>query len=84
MPCMLCGSANQDLFNAELALSSTRLEAAQKQSPAYIVRKSLICMECGFMEIFVRQAELRQLRKGARASQARLGSTISRIHGYGE
>jgi|BogFormECP03_OM1_1039626.scaffolds.fasta_scaffold19291_1 hypothetical protein len=81
MPCMLCGSAKQDLFNAELTLSSARQEAVQKQPPAYIVRKSLICMECGFMEIFVRQAELRQLRKGLRASRARLGSTIARIQG---
>jgi len=79
MPCMLCGSVKQDLFNAEMTLSSTKPEAVQKQPPAYIVRKSLICMECGFMEIFVRQAELRQLRKGLRASQARLGSTIARI-----
>lgn len=79
MPCMLCGSVKQDLFNAEMTLSSTKAEAVQEQPPAYIVRKSLICMECGFMEIFVRQAELRQLRKGLRASRARLGSTIARI-----
>jgi hypothetical protein len=69
MACMLCGSENQDLFNAELVLSFTKLEAVLKNPPAYMVRKPLVCLECGFMEVFVRQAELREIRKGYAAFQ---------------
>jgi hypothetical protein len=69
MACMLCGSENQDLFNAEFVLSCTKLEAVVKNSPAYMVRKPLVCLECGFMEVFVRQTELREIRKGYAALQ---------------
>lgn len=76
MPCMLCGSENQDLFNAELVLSFIKLEGVLMNAPSHMVRKPLVCLECGFMEVFVRQAELRELRKSYSAFRPQPTSAV--------
>ena len=63
MACKHCGSKNQEKFTAELSVCFPRIENF-RQSPVYVCQSSLICLNCGNIELQVPAAELEQLKEG--------------------
>lgn len=67
MACLLCRSERQSVFNAELALSYPGLKGMMKNPPIYMVSKTNICLDCGFVDLRVPHGQLELLREGEAA-----------------
>lgn len=63
MACKSCASEKQQYFSGELSVAFLAIEKLKK-GPIYIVRKVLVCLDCGYTEIVIPTAELEQLREG--------------------
>jgi hypothetical protein len=70
MPCKLCKSHNQTLFPSEICIHfPDGLEALGKES-VLVFPQLLICLNCGFTECSVPEAELRRLAEGSAKNTA--------------
>jgi hypothetical protein len=70
--CRKCGGARQKVLNGELTLSNTDIESVAL-APVYICNQMLVCLECGFAELTISEADLDNLRRGP--TSASHGST---------
>ena len=62
--CKHCGSKYQQIFNAELTATYRGIKNLSA-TPVYLCKEdTLICMDCGNIELKVSGAELEQLREG--------------------
>ncbi len=80
MACKHCGSKNQQMIEAELSACYPRIEDL-RQSPIYVCQRSLICLDCGYIDLRVPTAELEQLTRGismpGEGGRRAPGSTLS-------
>jgi hypothetical protein len=60
MSCKSCQSQNHSNLNAEIAIHFPGLEGRDKPL-VWVFPKLLVCLECGFTEFVVPEAELRRL-----------------------
>jgi hypothetical protein len=58
--CRSCQSANQTTFSGEIALHFPGLEGLDKPI-VWVFPKLLVCLNCGFTEFAIPEAELRRL-----------------------
>ncbi len=58
--CRSCQSANQSTFNGEIAIHFPGLKGLDKPI-VWVFPKLLVCLNCGFTEFAVPEAELRRL-----------------------
>ena len=58
--CGSCQSANKRIFNGEIAIHFPGLEGLDKPI-VWVFPKLLVCLNCGFTEFAVPEAELRRL-----------------------
>jgi hypothetical protein len=58
--CGSCQSANKRIFNGEIAIHFSGLEGLDKPI-VWVFPKLLVCLNCGFTEFAVPEAELRRL-----------------------
>jgi hypothetical protein len=66
--CKHCGSKYQQIFNAELTATYRGIKNLSA-TPVYLCKEdTLICMDCGNIELKVSGAELEQLREGLAAA----------------
>lgn len=63
MACKSCISENQQYFNAEINLHFPGLKNLDKPT-VWIFPRLLVCMNCGFTEFSIPEAELRRLAVG--------------------
>ena len=61
--CRSCQSATQSAFNGEIAIHFPGLEGLDKPI-VWVFPKLLVCLNCGFTEFAIPEAELRQLAEG--------------------
>ena len=61
--CRLCQSANQSTFNGEIAIHFPGRKGLEKPI-VWVFPKLLVCLNCGFTEFTVPEAELRRLVEG--------------------
>lgn len=66
MSCKACKSNNLRELDGELTVSQPNLNGL-KDSPVYICRSVLVCLDCGFTELTIASDELRLLKKGKSA-----------------
>ena len=59
MSCKRCSSENQDSFKAESAIHSPDLTAPH----IFLFSELLVCLDCGFTEFSLSNAEMEQLGK---------------------
>ena len=57
--CRLCRSTNQSTFNAEVAIHFAGHEGWEKPL-GWVFPKLLVCLNCGFTEFAIPEAELRR------------------------
>jgi len=62
MPCKSCHSENQSEFNGEVAIHFPGLQGLDKPI-VWVFPKPLVCLNCGFAEFVVPEADLRVLRE---------------------
>lgn len=60
--CAKCGSSKVREFSAEMAFSG-----GTKFPPVYALAKPVLCVDCGFLECFVAEDPLNQLRENIAA-----------------
>ena len=60
MGCRSCGSANQTEFTAEIDIHVPGLRNLDKR-PVLVYPKLLVCLECGFTQFTIPEAELQCL-----------------------
>jgi hypothetical protein len=65
--CSSCHSANKRIFNGEVAIHFSGLEGLDKPI-VWVFPKLLVCLNCGFTEFAVPEAELRRLVEGDAAA----------------
>ncbi len=65
--CRSCQSANLSTFNGEIAIHFPGLEGLDKPI-VWVFPKVLVCLNCGFTEFVVPEAELQQLVEGDAAA----------------
>lgn len=58
--CKLCGSKNRKKFPGEILVHFPGLKNIDKPA-VFVFPELVICLECGFAEFVVQEAELRQL-----------------------
>ncbi len=58
--CRSCQSANQSTFNGEIGIHFPGLEGLDKPI-VWVFPKLLVCLNCGFAEFAIPEAELRRL-----------------------
>ena len=63
MACRKCTSANQKIFNGEVAIHFPGL-AGLKKPIVWVFPKLLVCLQCGFTEFTVPERELSVLAQG--------------------
>ena len=63
MSCKSCQSENQRTLNGEIAIHFHGLDGLGK-SIVWVFPKLLVCLNCGFTEFAIPEAELRQLEEG--------------------
>ena len=73
MSCKACQSDNQTLFPSELCIHFPGGLEALDKGQVMAFPQLLVCLNCGFAEFSVREAELRRLVDGSGA----LGTTIN-------
>jgi hypothetical protein len=67
--CRSCGSNNQAKFGSEINIHFPHLKDLDK--PAILVfPKTVVCLDCGFTEFTIPEAELRRLRERGTSSTA--------------
>ena len=66
MACKSCGSDNQRKFKAEMNLHFPGREGVEKPT-VWVFPQVMVCLDCGFAEFTVPEAELHTLAKGAAA-----------------
>jgi hypothetical protein len=66
--CKSCQSANQRTFNGEIAIHFRGLEGLEKPI-VWVFPQLLACLNCGFTEFEIPEAELRQLVEGGSAAK---------------
>lgn len=76
MKCASCGSDNQAEFPTEMSI---HLRRSPRQPGTLVLQTLLICMDCGFSEFTVPEAELRELAHGKSMDQVRLELSRSLI-----
>jgi hypothetical protein len=64
MLCKSCGSDNQSKFSAEMNLHFPGYEGLNKPT-VWVFPEAVVCLDCGFAEFFIPEAELHRLAKGA-------------------
>jgi hypothetical protein len=62
MKCKSCTSANQRSFNSEINVHFLGLQNLREPS-VFVFPKLLVCMDCGFTEFAIQEADLRLLGK---------------------
>jgi|HubBroStandDraft_6_1064221.scaffolds.fasta_scaffold1962376_1 hypothetical protein len=67
MPCMSCGSVNQQNFVGEMGIRSPGLKNIDKPT-VWVFPDLIVCLDCGFAEFTVLEAQLRLLAKGDAAA----------------
>ena len=65
--CKSCQSINQSTFNGEIAIHFPGLEGLKKPI-VWVFPKLLVCLNCGFTELAIPEAELRQLVESGTAA----------------
>jgi len=60
MSCKSCQSLNQHNLNGEIAIHFPRLNGLDK-AIVWVFPKLLVCLDCGFTEFAIPEAELRRL-----------------------
>ena len=60
MFCKSCQSENQSILNGEIAIHFPGLEGLDKPI-VWVFPKVLVCLNCGFTEFAIPEAELRRL-----------------------
>jgi len=60
MTCRVCISENQSRFGTEIAIHLPGLSTP----PVFLFPKVVVCLDCGFTEFVVPEAELRRLVEG--------------------
>lgn len=68
--CRKCGGARQTIFNSELTLSRTDIDSVAL-APVYVCNQISVCLECGFAELTISEADLDNLRKGPTSASRR-------------
>ena len=58
--CRSCQSANQSTFDGEIAIHFPGLEGLDKPI-VWVFPRLLVCLNCGFTELAIPEAELRRL-----------------------
>jgi hypothetical protein len=66
MACRSCGLANQTEFTAEIDIHFPGLRNLDKR-PVLVFPKLLVCLDCGFTQLTIPEAELRHLAQGIAA-----------------
>jgi hypothetical protein len=69
MPCKACQSDDQRTFNGEIAIHFPGLKGLDKPI-VWAFPKLVVCLDCGFTEFSVPEAELRLLSEGTTAQGA--------------
>jgi hypothetical protein len=69
MTCKSCHSENHRQLNAEVAIHFPGLKGLDKPT-VFVYPKLLVCLNCGFAEFVIREAELGVLREERRQSKA--------------
>lgn len=67
MTCKACASANLQKLTGELSASFPDVGRANL-APVYVCQEVVVCLDCGFTELFVPAMELEKLKKGNAAS----------------
>jgi hypothetical protein len=67
MVCKRCASENQSTFNGEVAIHFPGPKGLDKPI-VWLFPKLVVCLDCGFTEFSVPEAELRRLVDGAAAA----------------
>ena len=67
MSCKSCQSDNQTLFPSELCIHLPGGLEALRKGHVFIFTQLLVCLDCGFAESSVPEAELRRLVEGCAA-----------------
>lgn len=65
--CRSCHSANKSMFNGEIALHFPGLEGLDRPI-VWVFPKLLVCLNCGFTEFAIPEAELQRLVESDRAA----------------
>ena len=63
MACRSCGSENQTEFGAEINIHFPGLRNLDK-SAVMVFPKLVVCLDCGFTQFTIPEAELRRLAQG--------------------
>ena len=63
MSCKSCKSENQNIFNGEIAIHFPGLKGLDEPI-VWVFPKLVVCLDCGFTEFAIPEAELRQLAEG--------------------
>jgi len=64
MTCKSCASEKQQDFSGDFSVAFRPIEKLNL-TPVNFVRKVVVCLDCGYAELFVPKHELDQLKKGA-------------------
>jgi hypothetical protein len=67
MACKKCGSTHQQEFPSEQTFAFPGKERLNL-SPVYVCQKTLVCLDCGYAEVFIPPPQLRELREGIAAA----------------
>jgi hypothetical protein len=73
MSCKNCHSDNHRIFNGEVAIQSPGLAGLDKPI-VFVFPELLICLNCGFTEFVVSEAELRALLESGAAGSEGAGA----------
>jgi hypothetical protein len=77
MKCKSCSSENQRRFNSEINVHLPGLKNLDRP-PVFVFPKLLVCLDCGFAEFAIPEAELHLLGQGAPG----LGTTTCPTQGW--
>lgn len=69
MACKICASANLQRLTGELSASFPDLQRAVL-APVYVCQEVMVCLDCGFAELFIPIPELEQLKQVKAASSS--------------
>jgi hypothetical protein len=70
MPCRACQSDTQTLFPSELCIHFPGGLEVLDKGHVMVFPQLLVCLNCGFTEFSVSEAELRLLRGGRQAAKS--------------
>jgi hypothetical protein len=67
LACKTCGSLNLQKLTGELSASFPDVKRANLP-PIYVCKEVVVCLDCGFTELFIPSPELERLKKGKAVS----------------